>query len=105
MIARIWHGWAASFENADADEDFLRTSFLPAARRLAGYRGADVLRRSIGDEIEFVTITRFESLDAVRAFAGEDFERANVAPRARELLARFDAHCSHFEIAFTSEGA
>jgi antibiotic biosynthesis monooxygenase (ABM) superfamily enzyme len=105
MIARIWHGWAGCVENADAYEDFLRTTFLPAARRLAGYRGAEVLRRAVGDEIEFVTITRFASLDAVRAFAGEDYERANVAPRARELLARFDEHCSHFEIAFTSEGA
>jgi antibiotic biosynthesis monooxygenase (ABM) superfamily enzyme len=105
MIARIWHGWAATKANADAYEAFLRTTFLPAPRKLAGYRGAEVLRRDSGAEIEFVTITRFDSLDSIRAFAGDDPERANVAPRARDLLSRWDARCSHFELAFTSEGA
>jgi len=56
-----------------------------------------VLRRTIGDEVEFLTITRFETLDAVRVFAGEDAEAAHVAPYARELLSHFDAQCQHFE--------
>jgi hypothetical protein len=57
-----------------------------------------LLRREDGDEIAFVTITRFESLDSVRAFAGENYEQAVVEPEARELLARFDERSQHFEI-------
>lgn len=102
MIARIWRGYAASPAAADAYQDFLRRSFLPAAAALPGFAGVDVLRRDAGNgEIEFTTITRFVSLDAVKAFAGEDHERANVAPRARELLSRFEATCSHHTVVIT----
>jgi heme-degrading monooxygenase HmoA len=104
MIARVWQGWAANNEAADAYEAFLRTEFLPAATSIAGYRGAEVLRRRSGDEIEFVTVTRFESLDAIRAFAGDDLERAHVAPRARALLARFEERCQHFELVIDTAG-
>ena len=97
MIARIWHGWTAP-ENADAYEEFLRTKMFPSIQRVPGYLGADLLRRDDGQEIAFVTITRFESLDAVRAFAGENYERAVVAPEARALLSRFDDRSEHYEI-------
>jgi heme-degrading monooxygenase HmoA len=97
MIVRIWRGYAATVESADAYQQFLRTTFLPSIHALEGYRGATVLRRIAGDEIEFVTLTRFDSLDAIRRFAGEDYEAAHVAPRARELLSRFDARCHHYE--------
>jgi heme-degrading monooxygenase HmoA len=97
MIARMWRGWAASDESADLYEDFLRSKFLPAAHAIEGYLGASVLRRTIGGEVEFATITRFESLSAVKKFAGEDYEAAHVAPRARELLSRFDERCQHFD--------
>ena len=97
MIARIWHGWTAP-ENADAYEEFLRTKMFPSIHRVPGYLGADLLRRDDGQEIAFVTITRFESLDAVRAFAGENYERAVVAPEARALLSRFDDRSEHYEI-------
>lgn len=102
MIARLWHGWAASKENADAYEAFLRTTFLPAADRIQGFRGAQVLRRTVGDEIEFATIATFDSLDAIRAFTGDDVEKAHIAPRARELLSRVEERCRHYEIAFTT---
>ena len=98
MIARIWHGWTAP-ENADAYEEFLRTKMFPSIHRVPGYLGADLLRRDDGQEIAFVTITRFESLDAVRAFAGENYERAVVEPEARALLSRFDDRSEHYEIA------
>jgi antibiotic biosynthesis monooxygenase (ABM) superfamily enzyme len=98
MIARMWRGWARTVENADAYEAFLRDTFLPAATKIDGYRGAQVLRRPAGDEIEFVTVTRFDSLEAIKAFAGEDAEKAHVAPRARELLAHWDERAVHFEI-------
>ena len=97
MIARLWHGWTAP-ENADAYEEFLRTKMFPSIHRVPGYLGADLLRRDDGQEIAFVTITRFESLDAVRAFAGENYERAVVEPEARALLSRFDDRSEHYEI-------
>ena len=97
MIARLWHGWTTP-ENADAYEEFLRTKMFPSIRRVPGYLGADLLRRADGEEIAFVTITRFDSLDAVRAFAGEAYEQAVVEPEARELLSRFDARSEHYEV-------
>lgn len=78
----------------------LLSTFLPSIHAIEGYRGARVLRRVIDGEVEFMTITQFESLEAVRKFAGTDYEAAHVAPRARELLSRFETRCQHFEIAF-----
>jgi heme-degrading monooxygenase HmoA len=98
MIARMWRGWAASTESADLYEKFLRSTFLPAAYAIPGFKGATVLRRKAGDEIEFTTITRFESVDAIKKFAGEDYEAAHVAPEARKLLARFEPRCVHSEL-------
>jgi antibiotic biosynthesis monooxygenase (ABM) superfamily enzyme len=97
VIARLWHGWTAP-ENADAYEEFLRTKMFPSIHRVPGYLGADLLRGENGDEIVFVTITRFESLDSVRAFAGEDYEQAVVEPEARALLSRFDERSEHYEV-------
>jgi heme-degrading monooxygenase HmoA len=94
----MWRGWVASAAAADLYEEFLRSSFLPAAYSIPGFKGASVLRRTVGDEIEFTTITRFESVQAIKQFAGEDYEAAHVAPRARELLSRFDARCMHSEL-------
>ena len=96
MIIRIWHGWATR-ENADAYEELLRSEVLPRIHRVDGYRGAYLLRRDAGDEVEFVTITQFDSLDAVRAFAGEDYERAVVLPEAQRMLSRFDERSAHYE--------
>ncbi len=100
MIARLWHGWATP-ANADAYERLLREEVIPgiAARGVRGYRGIQVLRRSVrAGEIEFVTIMRFDSLENVKQFAGEDYERAYVIPRARELLSRFDERSRHYEV-------
>jgi heme-degrading monooxygenase HmoA len=96
VISRIWHGWTTP-ENADAYEDFLRTEMFPSIHEVAGFLGATLLRRDLEGEVEFVTITRFESLDSVRAFAGEDVERAVVRPEAERLLERFDARSAHYE--------
>lgn len=98
MIVRIWRGWAANSATADLYEQFLRAKFLPSIHSIKGYHGASVLRRTIaGGEVEFTTLTRFESLASIRAFAGDDYEAAHVAPRARELSSSFDARCQHFE--------
>ena len=97
MIARLWHGWTAP-ENADAYEEFLRTKMFPSIHRVPGYLGADLLRRKDGDEVAFVTVTRFESLEAVRDFAGDDYEEAVVEPEAQQLLSRYDDRSTHYEI-------
>jgi antibiotic biosynthesis monooxygenase (ABM) superfamily enzyme len=98
VIARLWRGWTVP-GNAAAYEEFLRSKMFPSIRRVPGYLGADLLRREDGDEIAFVTITRFESLAAVRMFAGDDYEQAVVEPEARALLSRFDERSEHFEVA------
>lgn len=97
MIARIWHGWANG-ENADRYEALLRAEILPGIHRIEGYVGAYLLRHEAGGEAEFVTVTLWESLDAVRAFAGEDYEAAVVPSEARALLSRFDERSVHYEI-------
>jgi heme-degrading monooxygenase HmoA len=97
VIARIWHGWTTP-ESADAYEAFLRTKMFPSIHEVEGFDGADLLRREDGDEVAFVTITRFESLDAVRQFAGDDYEVAVIEPEARALLTRFDERSEHYEI-------
>ena len=98
MISRIWHGWTAH-EHADAYEALLRHEIFAgiAALDISGYHGIHLLRRELDTETEFVTIMWFDSLDAVRAFAGEDYEVAVVPPKARALLSHFDARSVHYE--------
>ena len=98
MIARMWHGWTLP-NNADAYQQLLQTKILPGIHRVAGYKGAHLLRRAQQDSVEFVTITFFESLDAVRAFAGADYEVAVILPEAHKLLSRFDERSVHYEVA------
>ena len=99
MISRIWHGWTTP-ANADAYEALLKSEIFVGIqnRRIAGYRGIQLFRRNIADEVEFITVMWFDSIDAVRAFAGEDYEVAVVPPKARELLSRFDARSQHYEV-------
>jgi antibiotic biosynthesis monooxygenase (ABM) superfamily enzyme len=99
MISRVWHGWTMP-GNADAYEALLKDKIFVgiAERQIAGYRGIHLLRRDLGDEVEFVTVMWFDSLEAVRAFAGEEYEVAVVPPKARALLARFDARSQHYEV-------
>jgi hypothetical protein len=99
MVGRIWHGWTTP-ENADAYENLLRTEIFPgiSSKNISGYRGIQLFRRPLGDEVEFITIMWFESWDAVKQFAGEDYEKAYVPPKARKVLARFDDRSQHYEI-------
>jgi heme-degrading monooxygenase HmoA len=99
VIGRLWHGWTTP-ENADAYEQLLRGEVLPGIQRIDGYRGAQLLRREAGEEVAFVTITLFDSLDAVRAFAGDDYEVAVVPPEAQCLLSHYDARSAHYEVRF-----
>ncbi|HJQ20641.1 MAG TPA: hypothetical protein VJ867_09855 [Gemmatimonadaceae bacterium] len=99
MICRVWHGWTKP-ANASAYERLLKEEIFAgiASRRIAGYRGIQLLRRDHSAEIEFVTMMWFDSLDAVRAFAGDDYAKAVVPESARKVLSRFDERSGHFEV-------
>jgi antibiotic biosynthesis monooxygenase (ABM) superfamily enzyme len=98
MITRMWRGWTAT-ENAAAYERFLLGELFPSMRDISGFRGAEVLRRSEDNGVAFVTLTRFDSLDAIRAFAGEHYEVPVLEPQALALLSRYDGHALHFDTA------
>ena len=99
MIARLWHGWTTP-ENADRYEALIRTEIFAGIveRKIPGFRKIELLRRPLDDEVEFVTIMWFSSLDAIKAFAGADYERAVVPPAARAMLSRFDPTSQHYEV-------
>jgi hypothetical protein len=99
MISRIWHGWTST-ENADAYEALLKTEIFTGIqeRHIIGYRGIQLFRRSLQGQVEFVTVMWFDSLEAVRSFAGDDYEAAVVPPKARTLLSLFDARSQHYEV-------
>jgi heme-degrading monooxygenase HmoA len=99
MIARVWRGWTLA-EQADRYDRHYRSEVLGNLRRVPGFRGARLLRRTVGPETEFVSLTFFDDLEAVRGFAGPDHEAAVVAGEAREVLIRYDERVSHYETAF-----
>lgn len=100
MIVRIWHGWTTP-ENAEEYERLVvEENYDTIAERAGeGYRGFEIARREQDDgRIKYVTITRFDSWDAVERFAGEDYEEAYVPPKARELLTDYDERVEHYEV-------
>lgn len=105
MISRVWHGWT-SRENADAYQKLLLETVLPAiaARNIPGYHGSRFERRDSPEGAEFVTTLLFETLDAVLAFAGADYEAAVVPESARRLLDRFDARTAHYGVVHVATG-
>lgn len=99
MIARIWHGWTKRAD-AKAYEEMLRDEIFPsiAARHIDGYRGAELLIREDGDDVEFVTLLRFDSLDAVEKFAGADTSKPVISPKAEPLITRMES-ARHYRVA------
>ena len=99
MIARIWHGWT-NMQNADAYEQLLNHEIFVniADKNIDGYKGIELLKRINNGENEFITIMYFESLDAVKQFAGENYEVAVVPEKTRRLLLRYDNTSQHYEI-------
>ena len=104
MIGRVWHGWTTP-QDANAYEALLKSEIFPGilAKNVEGFRRIELFRRPAGEEVEFMTVMWFTSLEAVKAFAGEDHEAAYVPDKARALLARFDARSQHYEIRETRE--
>jgi antibiotic biosynthesis monooxygenase (ABM) superfamily enzyme len=99
MIARIWQGWTKR-EDAPAYEKLLLDEIFPdiAARNIQGYRGAELFIREASHEVEFITILRFESMDAVREFAGPEATKPVIFPKAEKLIARME-QAQHYRIA------
>ena len=97
MIARIWHGYTKP-EHADAYEAILKPELLPGISKVKGYRGSYLLRREAGAEVEFITIMLWDSIDAIRAVAGKDYETAVIPQERRRYLSRYDAKSVHYQI-------
>jgi len=97
MIARHWRGWT-SLENADAYEHLLKDTVLPGLKSIEGYRGGYVLRLNGAQETEFVVVNFFDSVDAVKQFAGPEYEVAVFEPEARRLLSKVEPVARHYEV-------
>ena len=99
MISRIWHGWTTP-GNADKYENLLKKEIFVGIhnRHIRGFKSIQLLRRNVGNEVEFVTIMLLDSLDAVREFAGEDYEACVVPQSARAVLSHFDERSQHYEV-------
>ena len=98
MIVRMWHGRAKA-ANADAYEHFVTTRVFAKLPAIEGHRGAYLLKRPVGDEVEFIVVTLWDSIAAIRTFAGDAIDRAVVEPEARAILSSFDDVVRHFELA------
>ncbi|HEY1454812.1 MAG TPA: antibiotic biosynthesis monooxygenase [Roseiarcus sp.] len=99
MILRLWRGWTTT-DNADRYEQLIATAIFPGilAKTITGLEGLELFRRPVVAEVEFITLMRFASWDAVKAFAGPDWEVSVVPPAARAVLARFDERATHYEL-------
>ena len=97
MVARHWRGWTKA-NDADAYESLLKARVLPALKEISGYRGGYILRSDGTEESEFVVVNLFDSLDAVRKFAGTNYHVPVFEPEAKALLSRFDSVANHYEV-------
>ena len=99
MICRLWRGWTTP-EDADAYERIVRNEVIPGieARKIPGFVHMDLMKRDLGGEIEFQTLMWFDSIDAIRAFMGEDYAVSHVPPQAQAVLNRVDARAAHYEV-------
>jgi heme-degrading monooxygenase HmoA len=96
MIARHWRGWTA-VQNADTYEALLKNKVLPNLKKIEGYRGGYVLRKDGPLEVEFVVVNMFDSLEAVKRFAGPDYATPVFEPEAKKLLSRVETVATHYE--------
>lgn len=99
MICRYWRGWTTT-QGAPPYERLLRHTIIPGieSRSIPGFRGIDLMRRPLENEVEFATIMWFDDLAAVVSFVGDDLEAAHVPLAARTLLSRFDERVAHYKV-------
>lgn len=97
MIARIWHGEVAP-ERADEYLDYLNETGVPDYRETEGNRGVYVLRRIEGDRAHFLTVSFWGSIEEVKAFAGQDPEKARYYPEDEEFLLEFEPVVKHYDV-------
>ncbi len=97
MIARIWRGWAP-LATADDYRRHYETEVSEHLHAVSGFRGARLLRHEDGPEVMFTSITFFASLEAIRGFAGDDYEVAVVEEAGQRALSRWDERVSHHEV-------
>lgn len=99
MILRLWRGWTTR-ENADRYAAHVARQ-RPVIEANRGYRGLTLLRREAGEEVEFVTLTLFEGMDDVKAFAGDDYRKAVVPAHLQETIKRACEDVEHYEVVST----
>jgi heme-degrading monooxygenase HmoA len=97
MIARVWRGWTHA-KDADRYLDYLRRTGLPDARATLGNRGVQIQRRMVAERAEFVFTSFWESMDAIRGFAGDDVHRARYYPEDEEMLLALPPDIDHFDV-------
>jgi len=97
MIARIWHGRTLTAK-ADEYERYLNASGVERMLKTDGNHGVEVLRKSDGPRTDFVVISYWESIDAVKRFAGKEFEKAVILDRDREFLIEVEPNVLHYEV-------
>jgi hypothetical protein len=99
MILRLWRRWTTP-NNADRYEELIRSTIFPAilTRGIPGLGRIELVRRESDEEVEFMTLMEFASWEAVKAFAGPDWEVSVVPPAARAVLSRFDQRATHYEL-------
>ena len=98
-VKRIWHGWTTPV-NADAYQRLLHDEVFPGieAKAIPGYSQIELLRRDAGDEVEFITVMTFDSIQNVIDFQGADYARAYVPDAAQKMLKRWDQTSAHYEV-------
>jgi heme-degrading monooxygenase HmoA len=102
VIARVWHGWTKP-EDADGYESHLKPDLLPGLSKAKGFAGSRLLRRAVGDEVEFITVIFWDSLESIRALAGPNYETAVIPEERRKYLTRFDSRAAHYEVVSVRE--
>jgi len=100
MIARTWRGMTAT-ANAEAYSRHFTTNVAPALKDIAGHRGGYLLRREAAGRVEFLAVTLWDSMEAVKGFAGNDPDVAVIEPEARAVLSAFDDFVRHYEVVYS----
>ena len=105
MISRIWHGYT-THDNADTYENTLKNEVMHEiqGKQIPGFKEIRLLRKEHADEVEFITTILFEDLESVKAFAGDDYEKAFVPAAARKVLKRYDERVQHYEVRYEHLG-